>query len=62
VTGGLRIDDGSGSMTITGIGGSVTVDDGSGDIEIDDVGGDVILESTGSGGVSIGFVRGRVIR
>ena len=62
VTGGLRIDDGSGSMTITGIGGSVTVDDGSGDIEIDAVGGDVILESTGSGGVSIGFVRGRVIR
>lgn len=62
VTGGLRVDDGSGSMTITGIGGSVTVDDGSGDIEIDDVDGDVILESTGSGGVSTGFVRGRVIR
>ncbi len=62
VTGDVSVDDGSGEMTLTHIGGSVTVDDGSGGIEIDDVAKDVRLKHTGSGGVDLSNVRGKVIR
>lgn len=49
----LEIDDGSGSITVA---------DGSGSIDIDRVGKDVIIEESGSGGVHIGKVDGRIIR
>jgi len=62
VTGNVTIDDGSGSMKIVGVGGTVTVDDGSGGIYIDDVAKDVVFESTGSGSVETGNIRGRIIR
>ncbi len=62
VGGDVLVDDSSGSMTIRHVGGKVTVSDGSGSIDIDDVGGDVRLRSTGSGGVEVTNVRGRVIR
>jgi len=62
VGGDVSIDDGSGSITVTEIKGSVTVEDGSGSIDIDRVGKDVIIEESGSGGVHIGKVDGRVIR
>jgi hypothetical protein len=58
----LEIDDGSGSMTVADVKGSVTMEDGSGSIDIDRVGKDVIIEESGSGGVHIGKVDGRVIR
>jgi hypothetical protein len=62
VGGDVSIDDGSGSITIADVKGSVTVDDGSGSIDIDRIGKDVIIEESGSGGVHIGKVDGRVIR
>lgn len=62
VGGDVLVDDSSGSITIRHVGGKVTVSDGSGSIDIDDVGGDVRLRSTGSGGVEVTNVRGRVIR
>jgi len=62
ITGDVRIDDGSGSMRIVRVGGTVTVDDGSGSITIDDVAKDVVFESTGSGSVRTGNIRGRVVR
>lgn len=62
ITGDVRIDDGSGSMRIVKVGGTVTVDDGSGGISIDDIGKDVVFESTGSGGVRTGNIRGRIVR
>lgn len=62
VTGDVSVDDGSGEVRIRGVGGTVTVDDGSGGIDIEDVGKDVRLVSTGSGGVDVSGVKGRVIR
>jgi len=62
VGGDVSIDDGSGSITVADVKGSVTVDDGSGSIDIDRVGRDVIIQDSGSGGVHIGRVDGRVIR
>lgn len=62
VTGDVSVDDGSGEVRIRGVGGTVTVDDGSGGIDIEDVGKDVRLVSTGSGGVEVSGVKGRVIR
>jgi len=62
VGGDVSIDDGSGSIDVVNVKGSVTVDDGSGSIDIDRVGKDVIIEDSGSGGVHIGKVDGRVIR
>jgi hypothetical protein len=62
VGGDVSIDDGSGSMIVADVKGSVTIEDGSGSIDIDRVGKDVIIEESGSGGVHIGKVDGRVIR
>lgn len=62
VTGDLTIDDGSGEVTIRRVGGTVTIDDGSGRIDIAGVEKDVRLISTGSGGVDISEVKGRLIR
>lgn len=62
VTGDVAVDDGSGSMTLRKIGGGVTIEDGSGSITVDDVGKDVRLRSTGSGGVDVTNVRGKVIK
>lgn len=62
VTGDVSVEDGSGEIVIRGVGGTVTVDDGSGSIDIEDVEKDVRLVSTGSGGVDVTNVRGRVIR
>jgi DUF4097 and DUF4098 domain-containing protein YvlB len=62
VTGDVSIDDGSGEIRVRRVGGTVTVADGSGAINIRDVGKDVRLISTGSGGVDVSGVKGRVIR
>ena len=62
VTGDVTIDDGSGEVRVRRVGGTVTLDDGSGGIDIEDVEKDVRLINTGSGGVDVSRVRGRVIR
>ena len=62
VTGNVEVDDSSGDMVILHVGGKVTVSDGSGSIEIDDVGGDVLLRRTGSGGLDVTNVKGRVVK
>jgi DUF4097 and DUF4098 domain-containing protein YvlB len=62
VAGDVSVEDGSGEIVIRGVGGTVTVDDGSGSISIKDVEKDVRLVSTGSGGVDVENVKGRVIR
>ena len=60
VAGDVTIDDGSGSIDVRHVGGTVTVDDGSGDIDVRDVEMDVIIIDSGSGGVRLSDVRGRV--
>ena len=62
VTGNVEVDDSSGDMVILHVGGKVTVSDGSGSIEIDDVGGDVLLRRSGSGGLDVTNVKGRVVK
>lgn len=62
VGGDVTVDDGSGGIRIRGVRGNVTVDDGSGSIDIADVEKDVRLIRTGSGGVEVSNVKGRVIR
>jgi len=62
VQGDVTIDDGSGEIRVRLIGGTVTVDDGSGSIDIEEIGKDVHLISTGSGGVDVSNVKGRVIK
>lgn len=62
VSGDVSVDDGSGSIDIVQVGGRVRVDDGSGSIDIDGVGLDVEIVESGSGGVHISNVKGRVIR
>ena len=62
VAGDVSLEDGSGSLEIIKVGGTVTVDDGSGSITVEDVDKDVVLKRTGSGGVHVTNVRGRVIR
>ncbi len=60
--GNVSVDDGSGEIRIRRVGGTVTVDDGSGSIDIADVEKDVRLVRTGSGGVDVSNVKGKVIR
>ena len=60
VAGDVTIDDGSGSIEVRQVGGTVTVDDGSGDIDVRDVEMDVIIINSGSGGVRMTDIRGRV--
>lgn len=60
VEGDLEVDDGSGSLTIRRISGSVEVTDGSGSITIDTVSKDVYIRESGSGGLSIDNVSGKV--
>ncbi|MCB0290642.1 MAG: hypothetical protein KDH97_10340 [Calditrichaeota bacterium] len=60
VEGDLEVDDGSGSLTIRRITGSVEVTDGSGSITIDTVSKDVYIRESGSGGLSIDNVNGKV--
>ena len=62
VAGDVTVTDGSGGISLRRVGGTVTVSDGSGGIEVDDVGKDVHLRRTGSGGVDVTNVKGRVIR
>ncbi len=62
VKGNVTVDDGSGEITIMDVGGTVKVSDGSGSIDINGVAQDVIIRSSGSGGVSINNVKGRVER
>lgn len=62
VKGDVTVDDGSGEIRVRQVGGTVTVDDGSGSIDIEEVGKDVRLISTGSGGVDVSNVKGRVIK
>ncbi|HSJ15096.1 MAG TPA: DUF4097 family beta strand repeat-containing protein [Longimicrobiales bacterium] len=57
--GALRVEDGSGDLTITNITGDVEVDDGSGDILVEGVTGGVRIDD-GSGGMRIRQVRGDV--
>ncbi len=62
ILGNVSIVDGSGSIYIEDVQGSVEVSDGSGSIEIDDIRGDVLLRRTGSGGLDVTNVKGRVIK
>lgn len=62
VTGDVTIDDGSGEIIVRRVGGTVSVDDGSGGIDVKDVEKDIRLINTGSGGVKISGVKGRLIR
>jgi len=55
----LEIDDGSGSIDITGVRGSIVVDDGSGSLTMTDVGGDVEIDD-GSGSISVQGVGGDI--
>ena len=54
--------DGSGTIFIQQVGGTVKIDDGSGSIHIDGVEKDVIIEDSGSGGLDIRNVKGKVYR
>jgi DUF4097 and DUF4098 domain-containing protein YvlB len=62
VVGDVTVTDGSGAILLRRVGGTVTLSDGSGGIDIDAVGRDVLLRRTGSGGVEVANVKGRVIR
>ncbi len=62
VDGNVTIDDGSGTIFIRQVGGTVKIDDGSGSIHIDGVEKDVIIEDSGSGGLDIRNVKGKVYR
>lgn len=55
----VRVDDGSGSLRISGVQGDVRVEDGSGSLTIEGVTGDVSVED-GSGGLTIREVVGSV--
>lgn len=57
--GRLRVEDGSGELTIEDIGGDVAVDDGSGELRIRGVRGDLTIED-GSGEITIADVTGSV--
>ena len=48
----LDIDDGSGAISVKGMGGDIAIDDGSGEIEIDGVQGNLTIQD-GSGGIRI---------
>jgi DUF4097 and DUF4098 domain-containing protein YvlB len=48
----LNVDDGSGSMSVTGIDGDVTIDDGSGEIEVERIQGNLRIED-GSGSIRV---------
>lgn len=54
----LRVDDGSGSTTITGVMGDVLVDDGSGSVEITDA--RTVTVDDGSGSISVSAASGDV--
>jgi len=60
VGGSLSIVDGSGSIEIREVAGSVFIDDGSGGIDVSDVEHDLVVEESGSGGLRVANVRGRV--
>jgi hypothetical protein len=62
VGGDVDIDDSSGSMSVYDVKGSVVVSDGSGSILIDGVGQDVHIKRSGSGGLTIRNVSGKVRR
>lgn len=56
----LRINDGSGSMTVDNIEGDVRIDDGSGNIELSDIGGLVEVDD-GSGDIDLRTIRGDIM-
>jgi DUF4097 and DUF4098 domain-containing protein YvlB len=60
VGGDVDVDDSSGTVSIYNIKGSVVVDDGSGGIVIDGVDKDVYIKNSGSGGLTIRNVKGKV--
>jgi hypothetical protein len=60
VGGDVDVDDSSGTVSIYNIQGSVVVDDGSGGIVIDGVDKDVYIKNSGSGGITIRNVKGKV--
>ena len=55
----LDIDDGSGSIEVSGVHGDVSLDDGSGSITMSEVGGEVEIED-GSGSISVRGVGGSI--
>lgn len=57
---GLRVDDGSGSITIENIDGGVSLIDGSGSVTISKVGGDLDIDD-GSGSIAVRNVSGDVV-
>jgi len=56
----VRIEDGSGEMTVVNIKGPVTIDDGSGQIELEDITGEVEIED-GSGSIDVDNVIGQMM-
>jgi DUF4097 and DUF4098 domain-containing protein YvlB len=60
IRGDISIKDGSGSIYVRDIGGNVTVRDGSGSINIDGVEKNVNILRSGSGGLNIKNVKGKV--
>lgn len=57
--GRLRVDDGSGELTLEDIAGDVEIDDGSGDITAHGIHGDITVDD-GSGGIELRDVTGSV--
>lgn len=55
----LAVDDGSGSMQISGVSGNIEVEDGSGSITMTNVGGEVEIDD-GSGSISVEGVGGDI--
>jgi len=55
----LDIDDGSGSIEVTGVHGDIVLDDGSGSVTLSDVGGNIAIDD-GSGSISVHEVGGDI--
>lgn len=55
----IRVEDGSGSISISGLQNDLRISDGSGDIDIEEIGGNIAIED-GSGSIHIRNVNGNV--
>jgi len=61
VGGEVDIDDGSGDLLVKNAKGHVTIDDGSGDIKVNGLSHGLTVISSGSGGLSMEHVEGKVV-
>ena len=57
----VRVEDGSGGLTIRDVTRDVQVRDGSGEISVEGVGGSVTIDEDGSGGIEVTGVKGNVL-